>query len=88
MAYFYAYMCDRGHVEISLRRYREDAKKKCDICGGDMFYRCPSCGEVIKVWQTYGQSVFKPKSLKFDPPDECSACGAKFPWASKKGSAD
>ena len=79
-------VCLNGHqVTDNYHRYPQFRAKHCDQCGAATIHQCPSCSKEIKG--DYHSDGVIAIGHTTPVPTHCEACGAAFPWTSKKGAA-
>lgn len=70
------HVCAKGHVIHS--REWISGKKFCEVCGAEMFDKCPSCGLPIREWNASGTVITgKPH---YERAAYCRGCGKPYPW--------
>lgn len=75
-------VCLKGHqITDMYKKYPENRKKHCMICGAETIFKCPSCdGEIPGRYMLSNNTA---SSRVATIPSFCNNCGAEFPWTSK-----
>ena len=72
-------VCLNGHkINGMSRRYREENRKNCHLCGASTITQCPKCKYSIR-----GDSVISFTRILEKVPFHCESCGETFPWKDK-----
>lgn len=75
-------VCRNGHVITDLLRTDPDGgRTNCDRCGATTLHCCPTCGQELPG--ALAVPGLRPLGTR-PPPSYCVACGAAFPWTTRR----